>query len=446
MTTTVEGRRVFADWLMSIGAEAVTAGANLAAGILLARAVGADGKGVFTVATTIAAMAAVVLGLRWERPAGHFLARDTGTLPIVLSSVVMVAGIATGLAALALTVCPQHLLDLLFRGVEPRVLVLVAWLVGAYCLYVGIAAIYGGLRDFASRSRFLLAYNVLQALSVATLYVLGVREVFTYLWWCTATSWSLQVVWLVEFARRRRLLPRWDRRLVRRMAAYGSLSYMSLLLDLVTVRLDIILLNTMTSTAAAGVYSVAVAVGARLASIPQIVAYVVFHRTSARELGSAARTAQIFRLAALALFGGGIVATVLGSVLIVPLYGPDFAAAVPALWVMIPAMGIWGFYRLLGSDLEGRGLPGLVSISSTVATVTIVVLDLAWIPRHGILGAAWASLVAYSVALGVVAFMFCRVTGLSFRDAYFYRSDDLGALMRVVSRLTRGRQLVDQPG
>jgi O-antigen/teichoic acid export membrane protein len=351
-----------------------------------------------------------------------------------------------GLAAFGLAVCPSNLLDLLFPGVEPRVLALVAWLVGAYCLFVGIAAVYGGLRDFASRSRFLLAYNVLQALCVASLYVLGVREVVTYLWWCTTTSWSLELVWLAEFARRRRLLPRWDWRLVRRMAAFGSLSYLSLLLDLVTVRLDIILLNGMASTVAAGVYSVAVAVGARLASIPQIVAYVVFHRTSACELGSGARTAQILRLATLVLLGGGIAAGVLGNVLIVPLYGPEFAAAVPALWVMIPAMGIWGLYRLLASDVEGRGRPGLVSMSSLVATMTIVALDLAWIPQHGILGAAWASLVAYSVAFAVVAFMFCRVTGLSFRNAYLYRSDDLGALLRIASRLVRGGRLADQPG
>jgi O-antigen/teichoic acid export membrane protein len=253
-------------------------------------------------------------------------------------------------------------------------------------------------------------------------------------------------VWLAAFARRRRLLPRWEWRLVRRMAAFGSLSYLSLLLDLVTVRLDIILLNAMASTPAAGVYSVAVAVGARLASIPQIVAYVVFHRTSARELGSGARTAQILRLATLALLGGGIVGGVLGSALIVPLYGPEFAAAVSALWVMIPAMGIWGLYRLLASDVEGRGRPGLVSMSSLMATMTIVALDLAWIPKHGILGAAWASLVAYSVAFAVVAFQFCRVTGMSFRDAYLYRPDDLGALLRLASRLVRSGRLADQPG
>ena len=442
----VTGRRVFADWLVSIGAEGVTAFANLAAGIILARALGADGKGVFTVVSTVAAIAAAVLGLRWERPAGHFLARDGNTLPVVVTSVALVAGIATGLAAIGLALCPAHLLELVFRGMEPGVIEIVAWLVGVQCLYVGIAAIYGGLRDFASRSRFLLTFNASQALCVACLFVLGVDTVVTYLWWVTATSWAFELVWLAALVQRRRLLPRWDWRLVQRMAAFGSLSYMSLLLDLVTVRLDVILLNSMTSTAAAGVYSVAVAVGARLASIPQIVAYVVFHRASARELGTGARTAQILRLAALALVGGGLALAVLGSVLVVPLYGADFAGAVPALWVMIPAMGIWGLYRLLSSDVEGRGRPGLVSLSSLVATVTIVALDLMWIPQHGILGAAWASLVAYTIALAVAAFTFCHVTGLSFREAYIYRSDDLIALVRIASRLMRGRRLADQPG
>ncbi len=64
------------DSLLSMAAEVVTAVASLVAGVVLARAVGADGKGVFTLAMTLAAMAAAMLGLRWDRPAGHFLARD----------------------------------------------------------------------------------------------------------------------------------------------------------------------------------------------------------------------------------------------------------------------------------------------------------------------------------------------------------------------------------
>ena len=431
---------------MGIGAEVGTVCGNLAAGIFLARAVGADGKGIFTVAMTVAAVASAVLGMRWDRPVGHFLAKESSALPTIVTSVAVVAGVAMGLTGLVLSLGPPRLSEILLRGVDRSVVQLVPWLVGAQCVYVGIAALYGGLRDFAGRSRFILTYNVLQGITIGTVYLAGVREVVTYLRWYAATSWMLEMSWLTALGWRYRVRPRWEGRLIRRMAGFGSLSYFALLLDLVTVRLDIIMLNYMSSAAAVGVYSVAVSIGARLASVPQIIGYVVFHRASARELGSGARTAQLLRMAALVITGSGLVVALAGTLLVVPLYGSGFAGAVPALWIMIPAMCVWGLYRLLASDIEGRGRPGLVSMSSLIANATIVTLDVLWIPRYGILGAAWASLIAYVVALAVAALMFCRVTGLRARDAYCYRSDDLGTMSRIATRLARRTGLAGQPG
>ena len=438
----VSGSRVIGDWAVSLAGEISTACANLAAGVLLARAAGPEGKGAFTLAMTVAALSAAVLGLRWDRPAGHFLARQATAFPTVLTSVAVVAGLAMGLAAITLAHSPAWFIQLLLRGLDPSVITLIAWLVGAQCLYLGIAALHGGMRQFAARSRFILIYNLLQAAIVGTLYVLGVRAVVNYLRCCVAGSWAIELFWLAKLAWRYRVRPRWDWSLIRSMASFGSRSYPSLLLDLVTVRLDLILLNIFASTAAVGVYSVAVAIGARLASIPQMVAYVVFHRTSARELGSGGKTAQILRLAALALCCGAIVVIFAGSLLIVPLYGPGFALAVPTLRIMVPAMGVWGLYRLLASDVEGRGRPGLVSLSSVAANMTIVALDVLWIPKYGVVGAAWASLAAYSVALVFMALTFCHVTRLSFRDAYRYRAEDLGAMARMANRLARQAGLV----
>jgi O-antigen/teichoic acid export membrane protein len=149
----------------------------------------------------------------------------------------------------------------------------------------------------------------------------------------------------------------------------------------------------------------------------------------------------------LAVTGAGLVVGTIGSALIVPLFGRQFALAVPAMWIMIPAMAVFGLYRLLASDVEGRGRPGLISMSSLLANVTIVGLDLLWIPRFGILGAAWASLIAYCVALAMAAVMFCRVTGLGFLEAYRYRGDDLGAITRILGQVFRRRpELASQLG
>ncbi len=431
---------------MTIAGEALTSLANLAASVLLARALGADGKGVFTFVMTVTATAASVLGLRWDRPAGHFLARDVTALPTILTSIALVTAIAAGITGVGLAACPEHLVMIVLRGVDPSSAAVLTWLVGAQCLYLGTAALFAGLRKFTYRSRFLLSFHFLQAAVTGALFVFGVDDVSLYLKWYAITGWGVGLAWLLVFAFVQRVSPRWDWRLIKRMATFGSVSYFSLLLDLVTVRLDVILLNFLASASAVGVYSVAVAIGARLATIPQIVAYVVYHRTSARELGPGATTAQILRVATVVVVCGGLLAVAAGTVLVVPVFGPDFAKAVPALWVMIPAMSIWGLFKLLASDIEGRGRPGIVALISLAANATIVILDVGWIPRYGIVGAAWASLIAYGVALGLAAVAFCKVTGLQFREAYLLRGADISSIYRLAGRVIRTRQLMEQPG
>jgi O-antigen/teichoic acid export membrane protein len=416
------------------GGRVLTA-ANLAAGVLLARALGADGKGTVALATTTAAMVAAVLGLRWERSCGHFLAREGSALPTVFTSILGISGWAMGAAALLGAIGQGQ--GWRIPGAPPSLEAAIVALVGAQVLYVGIASIFGGLREFETRSRFLLSFNVAQAASVTMLYAFGAKEAQEYLGWGALVSWLVLVMWLRVIIQEHRRVIAVDLSLLRRMARFSRASYWALLLDLVTVRLDVIFLGYMISPAAAGVYSVAVSVGARLASIPQIIGYVVFHRTSASELGSGLRTAQICRLAAVVMGVVGLLAALLASAVIIPLYGQEFALAIPALWIMVPATGIWGMYRLLTSDIEGRGRPGLVSLSSLAANVTIVGLDLLWIPRYGLIGAAWASLVAYAVALVVAGFLFCRVTGLGVREAYAYRWGDLSTMLKLASEAGR---------
>ncbi|RPI65946.1 MAG: flippase, partial [Geobacteraceae bacterium] len=78
--------------------------------------------------------------------------------------------------------------------------------------------------------------------------------------------------------------------------------------------------------------------------------------------------------------------------------GPDFISAAPVLqvhiWALLfVALGIASGQYLL---LEGQNS---ISLQRTaMGAVVNVGLNLLWIPRYGVLGAAWASLIAYGVA------------------------------------------------
>jgi Na+-driven multidrug efflux pump len=82
-------------------------------------------------------------------------------------------------------------------------------------------------------------------------------------------------------------------------------------------------------------------------------------------------------------------------------------------------------HKILASDLSGRGLPQYPSITSALALVVTLVADLLLIPRYGIVGAAWASTLAYGVQTIALVVIYRRVTGVAWRDLVVLRRDDL---------------------
>ena len=415
--------------------ELACAAATFVGGILIARATGAAGKGTFTLAVGVASIGAAVFGLRWGRPTGYFLARDRGQLAAIAGSNVVMVLVATTIGFGVWQAWPGVFERVVLPGVDAAIVTLALCLVAGEFLENAIGAIYGGLRQFGARTVFFTVSSGMYALCSAALYVAGCRDVGRYLAVYCAVWSALLGGWGLAMLVRHRVVPRLDGRLMAGMAGYGGAAYLAFMFDLVTLRLDVFVLNYFAAVDQVGVYSIAVGLAAQLARIPNILSHVVFNRTSANELGSGATTARILRLATVSMLAGGVLVIGLGTVAIAPLYGREFAGAVPLLWVMVPASVCWGLFRLLASDIEGRGRPAAVTACSILAGLCIVVLDLWWIPAHGAMGAAWASLVAYAVALGAGAVCFCRITNMRWSVAYTPRLADLLSLRDALRRL-----------
>lgn len=66
------------------------------------------------------------------------------------------------------------------------------------------------------------------------------------------------------------------------------------------------------------------------------------------------------------------------------------------------------FTRVFGNDIAGRGRPILNTYVSVGAIATNIVLNVVWIPRYEIAGAALASTVSYGIILVVRQFLYCR--------------------------------------
>jgi O-antigen/teichoic acid export membrane protein len=328
-----------------------------------------------------------------------------------------------------------NVLEFALRGSPAGVRGIIWCLIGVQSLSSCLAAIYGGRRLFGLRALFVAGSAIPLVVPSLVLFALGVSTVERYLLWYAGTSAAMTLGWFLTMAVRARIKLRLDGRMLGAMGRYASWAYLSTVLDILTARLDVFLLNHFASAGAVGVYSVAVGLAGRLGVLPNVVGHIVFNRASATEIGAGHTTARLVRLNATLTTVVGIAAALAGTVLVVPLYGSEFGAAVLPFYVMIPSTIFWGLYRLLASDLEGRGLPGLVSVCSGAATICIVVLDVLWIPQHGVMGAAWASFIAYGMALVTVAYAFCRSTGLGLGTAFAPRRSDVSILYDTLAKV-----------
>lgn len=436
------------DSAVTFAAELVGAATMFVNGVLTARALGDDGKGAYTLTIGVGSLGALLLGFRWQRPTGYFLARDEKNFGAIVGSNLLVMGIAVGLAWLFWRSAPRLVEDVILHGMGPLLPVAIAF-IGSTFLWQAITALYGGLRQFVSRAKFVLVSGIVNLAPIVLLFLLGNREPITYLWLQFAAAAALHVGWLVWMCIQRGAWPTLSPGLALTMSRYSIKTYASIILDMVLVRLDVFILNALLgqrlgekgALAAVGVYSVALGLSNQLGRVPTILGGVLFNRVAASEMGGGESTARLLRLTLLAMTAGGIVVGAAAIFLIVPIYGAAFAAAVPLVFFMVPSCIFFGLFGLIAADLDGRGFPLRTSMCSFISAVAIVGLDLLWIPQHGIMGAAAAGLVSCFLAFAFGVAMFCSSSGLGVAEALTPRWSDMVLLRDTLRRaVRRGRE------
>jgi O-antigen/teichoic acid export membrane protein len=186
--------------------------------------------------------------------------------------------------------------------------------------------------------------------------------------------------------------------------------------QLLTARLDLLMLPAFVAAAGLGYYSVAVSVASMVAVLFGGLGMVVFPVAASADREQAADVVE--RGVRLTFFGGTacVIVLALSAPTLIPLvYGNQFAAAVPALWLLLPGIVLWSASSVLGSGLQAANRPGLASVAQLLAMVVTLVGLAGTIPRFGIEGAAATSTVAYGVALVLNLLFLKSALGISLR-------------------------------
>ncbi|MFK5856791.1 MAG: flippase [Bacteroidota bacterium] len=202
-------------------------------------------------------------------------------------------------------------------------------------------------------------------------------------------------------------------------------------------RLDILLLEKLSTIHEVGIYSLGVHIAEQLWQIPFAISIVLFSRTANLEDQKriTQSTISLARLSFVLIFILSIVALVIAPFIIPLIFGAEFAPSTDILFLMLPGVIILVIFRVLSGQLAGIGKPHYAIYVFAPALIINITLNFLWIPEYGGKGAAWASNVSY--ILGTIGYwiIYARLLKVDYLEIFKFKKSDIIIFAEIKTKL-----------
>lgn len=413
---------------------------GVAIGIVVARYLGAAGKGDLALIRSAYSLSLQVVLLGMPVAAVYYVGRKKCSpllTAVVAGAISLVASLAI-VAALMLAP-PRWLHSVGFRTAEvlAGLSLMLAFVLPLRAVAQGLAGAVRGLEYIKELAAIqMLGMGLLRFLctllfvAVLALGLLGAvyAEAVTAACVILATGALLGLV-SVRSTQRTAAPP------VRGFISYGAQMQAAEVLRSLFARVDVFILAPLAGRAAVGIYSVAMAGSELIPAVAAAVGYVLAPRValSGDEKG-AATTVRVHRLL---LWGQGAALPVLcGVAFLVPyVYGSQFQASVVPMLICLPGLSLWGIANHVWKQFFiGSGRVASVFALLVVALVVMVSLDLLLIPVYGAVGAAVAYSAGSAASYIIGLHLFRKASRADLRSLLLPTSEDVQLLRSPLQR------------
>ena len=406
------GRSFGTEAALLTAARFVTVAALFVVQVLAARVLGPEALAAAAVGQTIGMIAALVANGGLNIAAIYYLqrARDDRATLVPRLSALLIAACAVSIV-IVVAVGPA-VVGWAVGEDDPSLVIGAAGFAAAMIAFEVAGAVLLGLGRSASFTRMELTRGIGSLLAVGVLllgpwstapgFVVGLA-----LGYALAAALGLLATGRAGVA----LMPRFDAQFSRAALGFGLRGQVGNVLQFLGVRLDLLIVPALVDLRAAGIYVVAVRTSDVVGQVATAASSLVFPRVAGQQDShSTDFTERATRMTLVAVAMPAVLIAVAAEPILRLLFGEVYAAGTNALVILLVAMVPLSLTRIVAADLKGRGRPGLVSWASLLSAVATVCLDLLLVPQLGIVGAAIASLLAYTIGAAAILLMYRSAT------------------------------------
>jgi O-antigen/teichoic acid export membrane protein len=427
-------QQIVRDTAVTIGTRAFQFSSIFIKSIIVARALGPEGSGIYKLIIIMYELLVAYGRLGVGESIVYYAGRKPGLLEKYVGNILTLALIASGLMLGLIAALYGVLVKSFFQGVPllPMVIMLAMLPLGLLITY---------LVSVLQSQRKLIQFNIIQGFVSLTHLIAMFVALFVFhagvMGAVLATTISVILpagLALYRVSRFTRIRPQWDWATVKELISFGLKSHTQFVMNATIDKMDIPIMNLYLSPAAVGM--VAMSLVGRTLNLPTAVSTALYpHMVASDSPEQMDRITEgacrnLMAMVSVIAIAGAIV----GKPVITFLYGPAFREAYAPFLLLLLAMIPQGSYQVLNRNFASRGKPLMGAIPTGIAIIVNMVGDFVLIPRLGIIGAGAATLAGAVCLILSGVFIYTRLSGRPWWKAVIIQPSDLTLYKQLVER------------
>lgn len=383
-------------------------GIGLISSVIVARILGPEGLGLYTVAVVIGVIGVQFANLGLHASNTFYVARDRKLLPSLVGNTLVVSFVFGGTGA-ALTMVIFYMWPELSPIDGPLLILSLLWIPFGLA-YMLLQNLLLGIQEVHTYNKIELTNKMLAVSFICLLIMVGAVTVET-IYSVSLIALIASFIWILRQLKGHIhcfLTPSFA--LFKDSLCYGFKAYISDFAALMIQRMDLLMINYYLGIKQAGLYSIAVGLTGMLFLFPIIVGTIAFPKLCAmREWHQRLKyTRKIVRVMVVIIIPLIIIIFFMAEFIITTLYGSNYAASANALVWFLPGFFVWSIEVMYRKLLISIDYPAAIAWGWIGAFCLNIVLNVVLIQHYGIKGAAAASSLTYFVVASVTIFLLSR--------------------------------------
>ncbi len=414
-------------------------GLSALSSVIIARILGPQGKGVYTLAIAIPGIISAMASMGLNFSNIYLIGKKKLPIGIIVGNTILFSTLVGMLVSLISILAVPFFKEFFLKGAPEKYLFITLFTIPFLLLSENIYYILLGHRYMLKVATVSLARPLVYLILVISFWLSKAISVSSVIQAYVLSLVTALMLGFYFFAKCGFFTGiSLNKRGLKEALWFGLKQHLGTVSQFLNYRLDFLLVAFLLDPLAVGLYSIAVLIGETVWYISKSFGLILYPKIAAADSEKAnqftplvCRNAVFFTLLAIAFL------FIFSDALIPALFTAKFIPSVTALKLLLPGIFFMSVARILSSDLTGRGFPEYSTIASFACLLVTVALDLILIPKYGINGASLASSLAYFVDALVIVIIFKRETGLRLSEILIIKLNDFSVYKCLFKKLKK---------